>query len=590
MERFKACEKEMKTKAYSKEGLTNSAKLDPKEKEREATKNFISSMIEELDRQVESVEAEQETTQNSMKRGKKDAQKLERINELEEILDRHRWHLSKLELILRMLENGNLSPDIVNNIQDDIRYYVESNADPDFAEDEEIYDELNLDDDEDNFDLDQKQEEVPGHSLEDLAVDHEKEKDTPLELAIDATPGSALSALLKSASSSSHASHSTGSSGSSSGTKGTNNTTGSATQSSAGSSSNGHSKPEPLSRKSTLNSSTPAASTSSSVSPITQNASAVIPSATTGGSLKPAPQPARSTNELKYASAAAAAAAANAQSSNPNIPQGLSPLPPPSAQTLHQTTEHSSGTTPPGLTSSPATVHVLPAAAKAPWAEKALSADKQDSTSDSASSPAPVNKTLKKDETVKESKAGETKTKETLVTPTPNVSLPPGLQDLIHSFDAAKERIGTPPPITSISKLVESSFLNAPDSISEMTLPRHYYPQNPYPTQPFYPQEPLQSFASPATFSKMELEALFFIFYYKQGTYHQYLAAKELKNRSWRYHKQLMTWFQRYEEPKTINNEFEQGTYRFFDFEGAWAQRRKPNFTFEYQYLEDETV
>jgi len=31
MERFKACEKEMKTKAYSKEGLASN-KMDPKEK------------------------------------------------------------------------------------------------------------------------------------------------------------------------------------------------------------------------------------------------------------------------------------------------------------------------------------------------------------------------------------------------------------------------------------------------------------------------------------------------------------------------------------------------------------------------------
>ena len=30
MERFKACEKEMKTKAFSKEGLLASSKMDPK--------------------------------------------------------------------------------------------------------------------------------------------------------------------------------------------------------------------------------------------------------------------------------------------------------------------------------------------------------------------------------------------------------------------------------------------------------------------------------------------------------------------------------------------------------------------------------
>ena len=32
MERFKACEKEMKTKAFSKEGLSAAARLDPSEK------------------------------------------------------------------------------------------------------------------------------------------------------------------------------------------------------------------------------------------------------------------------------------------------------------------------------------------------------------------------------------------------------------------------------------------------------------------------------------------------------------------------------------------------------------------------------
>jgi hypothetical protein len=35
-----------------------------------------------------------------------------------------------------------------------------------------------------------------------------------------------------------------------------------------------------------------------------------------------------------------------------------------------------------------------------------------------------------------------------------------------------------------------------------------------------------------------------------QGTYQQYLAARELKKQSWRYHKKYMTWFQRHEEPK----------------------------------------
>lgn len=43
-----------------------------------------------------------------------------------------------------------------------------------------------------------------------------------------------------------------------------------------------------------------------------------------------------------------------------------------------------------------------------------------------------------------------------------------------------------------------------------------------------------------------------------EGTKAQYLAAKALKKQSWRFHTKYMMWFQRHEEPKVINEEFEQ--------------------------------
>ena len=128
-----------------------------------------------------------------------------------------------------------------------------------------------------------------------------------------------------------------------------------------------------------------------------------------------------------------------------------------------------------------------------------------------------------------------------------------------------------------------------------------------------------------------------------QGTYQQYLAARELKKQSWRFHKKYKTWFQRHEEPKVpardlfarsrlyslpdrtaypvlvyricllwplessrslirktharscmhlssqvTTDEYEQGTYVYFDYETGWCQRIKSEFTFEYGYLEDE--
>lgn len=51
-----------------------------------------------------------------------------------------------------------------------------------------------------------------------------------------------------------------------------------------------------------------------------------------------------------------------------------------------------------------------------------------------------------------------------------------------------------------------------------------------------------------------------------QNTYQQYFAAKELKKQSWRYHRKYNTWFQRHEEPKVATDEYEQGTYVYFDF------------------------
>lgn len=48
-----------------------------------------------------------------------------------------------------------------------------------------------------------------------------------------------------------------------------------------------------------------------------------------------------------------------------------------------------------------------------------------------------------------------------------------------------------------------------------------------------------------------------------EGTKAQYLAAKALKKQSWRFHTKYMMWFQRHEEPKVINEEYEQVCFVF---------------------------
>ena len=144
---------------------------------------------------------------------------------------------------------------------------------------------------------------------------------------------------------------------------------------------------------------------------------------------------------------------------------------------------------------------------------------------------------------------------------------------------------GAAPDGSYLSALNES-FATMPGSAdNERTRP--YTPQNPYPTPATYPAQPSPIFENPAVFEKLGTDALFFIFYYAQGTYQQYLAARELKKQSWRFHKKYMTWFQRHEEPKVTTDEYEQGTYVYFDYETGWCTRIKQDFRFEYSFLED---
>ena len=126
MERFKAAEKEMKTKAFSKEGLNLQAKLDPKEQAKLDSQSWISVTVDKLAQQIESTEAEVETLNAGQKRKK--GGNGERASELESLNERRRWHVGRLEIMLRLLENGQLPPEKADSIKDDVTFFEESNA------------------------------------------------------------------------------------------------------------------------------------------------------------------------------------------------------------------------------------------------------------------------------------------------------------------------------------------------------------------------------------------------------------------------------------------------------------------------------
>lgn len=141
MERFKVVERETKTKAYSKEGLGAAQKLDPAQRMKDDVRSWLNQSISALQIQTEKLESEIE----SLLAGKKkrlDKDKQDRNDELQTILKRHRFHVKKLEMLLRMLDNDGVEVESIRRIKDDVDYYIESSQDPDFEENEYLYDDI----------------------------------------------------------------------------------------------------------------------------------------------------------------------------------------------------------------------------------------------------------------------------------------------------------------------------------------------------------------------------------------------------------------------------------------------------------------
>lgn len=141
MERFKVVERETKTKAYSKEGLGAAQKLDPAQRVKDEVRQWLTHSISSLQIQIDQYESEIE----SLLAGKKkrlDKDKQDRMDELRGKLDRHKFHVTKLETLLRMLDNDGVEVEQIRHIKDDVEYYIESSQEPDFEENEFIYDDI----------------------------------------------------------------------------------------------------------------------------------------------------------------------------------------------------------------------------------------------------------------------------------------------------------------------------------------------------------------------------------------------------------------------------------------------------------------
>lgn len=610
MERFKATEKEMKTKAYSKEGLIAAARLDPAEQAKVEMCGWISSQVDELSRQIESAEAEVEQMQSGGTKKKKSSSAgatAEKAANLEYLNERRQWHSSRLEILHRMVENGELEPERVGEIKEDVSYFVESNAEEEFEEDEGIYDE---------FDLEEQEDDQAGKGDDDAVSNHEDtsmvDETPPPPPPVQATPVK-TPAKESAAKRRESESKEDGSAASSSNHK----KSGSAANAGA---------PTQTARKAsdTATRANPSEIKIPQVPPANFAAAKQSPVAASSPSQQitsPAkPAPASVLPPIRYAAAAAAAVGSGAppagvlpasgttetSSAVPTdapVPEQSAPLDT-SAAANSEESSAAPPSAPPGLTrAQAATVNggkESPIASNASARQDSAPAESTPRSAqrspNAASAQAPFQAASLSGASPAASavqpSGGSAAAAPSSTTSGAESRLPSSLADLVTSFESAKLRSmnrgssDNEATMSSLHKSLESSFMNVPEPL-DSEKPKYYVPKDPYPTPAYYPQAPASLFDDPSIYSKFDEDTLFYIFYYQQGTYHQYLAARELKKQSWRFHKQFLTWFRRHSEPQAITDEYEQGVYVYFDWEGSWAQRKKSDFRFEYRWLED---
>mmetsp|Transcript_8901 Transcript_8901/g.22456 ORF Transcript_8901/g.22456 Transcript_8901/m.22456 type:complete len:675 (+) Transcript_8901:105-2129(+) len=584
MEAFKTCEKEMKTKTYSKEGLAKAEQLSPEEEAKQRTNEWISECVDKLTTLVQDQEVEVERLQAG--KGKKTNKHL--IEECKHYINMHKFHLQKLEGVMRLVTNDVLEVDIVDPLKDDLDYYLESYNDTDYlqAYDEEFfYEALGLE----NLDV--------------VNVDRVTTID-----GSDAGKGKKGGDDDVESKTSKGSSKDTKKSKKSTATSGMIPLTIGRARASKGGATDTPTMPMPMTKSSTRLSRDSSHGTmdgddSSTGKNTPSKTKKVLPEPTTipaaqGASMaailkreaeqQEKERQAKAAEQLRAQQAQQQAALRQQQEAQLRQQQQQQQ----EAAALRQRQEAAAKQKALQEQQQQQQAAALRQQQEAQLRQQQQAAQQQQDAASQHSSGGASGAAAGAPSSGASASGGGTA----------GLDIISGLNGLnLGNSSAAPGSVGTGTSVGGIdfgstvaaasagnnNGMVQESFSTIPTA-SDQDRSRTYTPQNPYPGTPAsYPSTPSALFDNPAIFEKLGTDALFFIFYYKQGTYQQYLAARELKKQSWRFHKKYMTWFQRHEEPKVTTDEYEQGTYVYFDYETGWCTRIKQDFRFEYSFLED---
>lgn len=625
MERFKEVEKAMKTKAFSNEALLSGKPvLDPKRKEKAKCCEFLQKNIEELQRQAEVIEAEVDRLSAAMKKHRPSATKQQELDEQDGRLEKHRYHIRMLEGVMRRLMNDKLDVSQVNSIRDDIEYYVESNDDPEFVEDDDFYEELG----------DEDMTEVLDGDSSTADVSH-------VSSSHSASPQPALLSATRT--------HTTNASTSGNAQPQAPPQTQTQNQTQPQAQAQPPTQSVPVAQPATagaaatprvqhkvkqripsgikltsVSSSKPhsVAATHNLASQLSHahHSSPVASAAILSGGLKPA-APVKAP-KLKYSEVAAAAVANSTPTARTVHSSGHS-------TPLHTASAHLSTTR---ISSS----HQAQPHSQSP-APVSASLSSLTPTKPVQKSSSPVSMAAALDNAVVKDLASSIKKSVSFLDLSNYTNLPDGFDKYVKDLETAKQRLvefkdfsgnnaptqttvsGSPalnhiyemklPEFKTIYPQLESSLLNCPDSYDADT-PNDYVPTNQFVTQLFFPRDPaVEVTGSRKLLKKLDLDTLAYCFYYnnlkykssftdihnshesRDSRYLQYIAARELHDRSWQYDRQSKTWYHNDQLSPEASKDSAKGgaaasSWNFFDFKDTWMVKNKPGFKFNENHEE----
>ena len=616
MERFKVAERETKTKAYSKEGLGLAMKIDPAQKAKDETMQWLQVTIDTLNRQIELFESEIESSSHSRKK-KIDREKQDRIDDLRRILEKHRSHVKNLETLMRMLDNQTIQPNKINVIRDDIEYYLEACQEPEFEDNEFLYEDMGLDEtvgstmaatasspvdrqlnssvsslpkDEDDVKTAENPPNLFNHSIskdesarkrnksDEITSPHKPSNITSTKSAITRPPSFPSATInsinvktpQKSLFTSTIAQPYAAAAAANSQPNAANHVTqapeskSDQTHDISSQSINAFNRNEPKAWpiknhaptevNGTIELDREVSSIATSVDSISlSNGDGVSTSPSSSGTASVV-----STGETAVPSSTPLSSALSNEQISLPFPQN--------GEVSNVVNANSSSTGPESAVSNQNSSDQLIPSAFSRSTSESLNTVPLPTTSDHLSS------FVQKSENTPKQKAGASGEANIM----PFLGVAP-----LGPIRLSKEQ-------EYQQAMLDACWRHMPHPSDSERL-RHYLPRNMCPTPSYYTQTPIPDHDTLDFYLRLSTETLFFIFYYMEATKAQYMAAKALKKQSWRFHTKYMMWFQRHEEPKTITDEFEQGTYIYFDYE-KWGQRKKEGFTFEYRYLEDREL